>query len=327
MVLKDAYKYRTEWMGVAIIWIVIYHSSLNFNSTILNLVKSYGYGGVDIFLFASGLGCYCSYTRDKDILSFYSRRLKRIYPTYFSFLLLWIPYKIIVSGMPCRAILGNIFLVQGFTGLGYDFNWYLTALIIYYFLTPLLSETIDREKYKSCMLVILLCSIPFIGGEYGIRIMSRLPIYYLGMIWGKKEIANQRLSNKKLFFLMLLSCFGIVGLYMFNRCFPTLPWNYGMRWYPFLIITPGILLFLSVLFNIFEKDRLGKVIINGLNFFGTNSLILFLIHMPIFLDSYFNDLNKNFVFCCFCIFIVGSVIKLMVRELTIVYKKYEDIIK
>lgn len=47
-------------MGIAILWIVLYHSNINFGAThyffFFDAIKSVGYGGADLFFFLSGFG-------------------------------------------------------------------------------------------------------------------------------------------------------------------------------------------------------------------------------------------------------------------------------
>lgn len=64
-------KYRTELMGIAILWVMFFHLSIDINNRILNLIKTIGYGGVDIFLMISGLGLYYAYKKNNNIKLFY----------------------------------------------------------------------------------------------------------------------------------------------------------------------------------------------------------------------------------------------------------------
>ena len=73
-------KYRTELMGIAILWVMFFHLSIDINNRILNLIKTIGYGGVDIFLMISGLGLYYAYKKNNNIKLFYKRRLLRLLP-------------------------------------------------------------------------------------------------------------------------------------------------------------------------------------------------------------------------------------------------------
>ena len=63
-------KYRSVWMGIAIIWIVFYHYSLCPDIAFIREIINNGYGGVDIFVFASGLGCYYSLKKESDSYMF-----------------------------------------------------------------------------------------------------------------------------------------------------------------------------------------------------------------------------------------------------------------
>lgn len=57
MIIKDIFKYRSMWMALAIILVVLYHRGFDLiNFPILNQIQSLGYCGVDIFIFSSGLG-------------------------------------------------------------------------------------------------------------------------------------------------------------------------------------------------------------------------------------------------------------------------------
>ena len=75
-------RYRTHLMGLAMLWVIFFHSSIIIHNPIIDFVKSIGYGGVDIFLMLSGLGLYYSYRKCSNPVSFYKRRVFRILPTY-----------------------------------------------------------------------------------------------------------------------------------------------------------------------------------------------------------------------------------------------------
>ena len=74
---RNITKYRSVWMALAALWILYYHSSLppKYYSSFLGYVRFFGFSGVDIFVFASGLGCYHSLTRHYDPIAF----LKKAY--------------------------------------------------------------------------------------------------------------------------------------------------------------------------------------------------------------------------------------------------------
>ena len=61
-------KYRTELMGIATLWVMLFHYG-NINIPIIDNLRIIGYGGVDIFLFLSGIGL--SFSIKGGVKSFY----------------------------------------------------------------------------------------------------------------------------------------------------------------------------------------------------------------------------------------------------------------
>ena len=102
------------------------------------------------------------------------------------------------------AHVGNVFAVQNFTGLGSDFNWYISAIMLMYFLAPYFKEIVDRTEEKKQLLVVgllIMISIPFWNSENLIITISRIPIYYIGMFFGKRLTKNDEFTRKEKGFL------------------------------------------------------------------------------------------------------------------------------
>ena len=78
-------KYRSELLGVAMLWVMLYHAeALEFELEIFNLVRGAGFGGVDIFILLSAMGLAMSLgRREQEYSDFMARRAKRILPAYF----------------------------------------------------------------------------------------------------------------------------------------------------------------------------------------------------------------------------------------------------
>ena len=66
MALNETFRFRNQWLGIAMVWIMWYHSGFSGNIRVFHYLKSIGYGGVDICLFASGIGCYFSLEKDSS---------------------------------------------------------------------------------------------------------------------------------------------------------------------------------------------------------------------------------------------------------------------
>ena len=66
-------KHRNALMGIAILWVMLYHL-YDYTDALPSLVRGIigiGYGGVDMFLFLSGFGLYYSLSKKNSSLSAY----------------------------------------------------------------------------------------------------------------------------------------------------------------------------------------------------------------------------------------------------------------
>ena len=80
--LKDISKYRSELMGFSIIWIMMLHFQFEIVKP-LGFIAQYGFAGVEIFMFVSGLGIYYSLDKNRQIIPYYLKRIRRIFPAYY----------------------------------------------------------------------------------------------------------------------------------------------------------------------------------------------------------------------------------------------------
>ena len=295
MELKKCLNFRNLWIGIAMLWIVFFHSSLEIDSQGLVLFKNFGYGGVDICLFASGMGCYFSLEKDPDILKFLSRRAKRLGPAYLCFILPWLLWKEWISTMPFPAVLGNLFGIQSFISWDYHFNWYISGLVLYYFAMPYLKRLTDSCKTICQDGLAWLClgvfTVSFWNSGNSIVILSRLPVLYSGLVFGKLAKQGYVLRGKDDLMMGIAALAGICALLLCQFRFPALLWNCGFYWYPFALIVPGSCVFFSWLAEKMEKCKALRWIKKFLEFVGTYSFELYLVHvffyegvMPQFLD-------------------------------------------
>lgn len=286
MTLKEVIKYRKIWMGFAILWVIFFHFGYKPPDPLAALQSS-GYSGVDIFFFASGIGCYLSYSRDKNAAAFIKRRFIRIMPTYFVFIVIWCTYKVITDGMDFTTVLGNIFCVQDLTGKDGSFNWYFGAMWIFYLLTPYFVAVADKiKKPAGCVLfclLLVLFSFPFWNVKALIIIVTRMPVYFLGMYLAKRsQESDDKISLK---FMLIATVLSIISMAAFIVCYFKLHdelWNYGLWWYPFIITAPTICLYLSFISKQLEKKSVGQKILKAFSFIGSYTFELFLVHVFVF---------------------------------------------
>lgn len=286
MTLKEVIKYRKIWMGFAILWVIFFHFGYKPPDPLAALQSS-GYSGVDIFFFASGIGCYLSYSRDKNAAAFIKRRFIRIMPTYLVFIVIWCTYKVITDGMDFTTVLGNIFCVQDLTGKDGSFNWYFGAMWIFYLLTPYFVAVADKiKKPAGCVLfclLLVLFSFPFWNVKALIIIVTRLPVYFLGMYLAKRsQVSDDKISLK---FMLIATVLSIISMAAFIVCYFKLHdelWNYGLWWYPFIITAPTICLYLSFISKQLEKKSVGQKILKAFSFIGSYTFELFLVHLFVF---------------------------------------------
>ena len=286
MYVKTLLKWRNIWMGIAMLWMVYYHSGIVVENSILSFIKNSGYGGVDIFLFASGVGCYYSLDKNNDFLQFIKRRIGRIIPIYWLFLVIWCFYKILTTDITLSAIVGNFLCVQLFTGLGNNFNWYISAMWLLYFLAPFFYSItkVYHHVIQYVGILILLCvfTIPFWTSNDYIIMVTRIPIFFIGMIFAKLAKEDFYINRLQVIGLFILMCIGIIILYTFVEIIRRGLWSYGLYWYPFILIVPGLCVFISSIVEKIILTKLGKWSCKLFSILGTYSFEIFLIHALIY---------------------------------------------
>ena len=319
MKLDKIIKYRSVWMAFAILWVILFHSMVKIPNSTLDFIKSIGYGGVDIFIFASGLGCYYSLSKDSDPNRFLKRRFDKLMPTFWCFLTVFIIYKKLHKGIGISAIIGNILCIQTFTFKGNSFNWYICCIWLFYFLAPYIYSHTNRIKKNlsavSYILLLLLFSIPFVRCNNLIIMITRLPLFFMGMYCAKLSMKKNYTLSKPMIISLIISM--VIGLIILKYCYihyEKYLWSYGLHWYPFILIVPGLCICISFLCSIIENKNIGKRIINFMNFVGKNTFELYLVHTFIFeiVSDKINkgDLNNSNLLWikCFIIVIIASII-------------------
>ncbi len=282
MRFQTIFKYRKNMMAAAIVMILLYHTKGAWPEIALKRIAGYFYGGVDLFFFASGIGCYFSYCRDRDAAAFFRRRCARILPVYVPFALCWIAVEALGAGISFSAALANLFGVHGFLDIAPSFNWYVSGMWLSYllapFLAPLAERCDNRVKAIGAVLALLLFSCAFWGDTQLIIIVTRLPVFFAGMLFAAESERREALTKAELALLLALIPVGAAILWESPKFFADLVWSHGLAWYPMLLIVPGLCVAVAAVSAWLDRFAAGRGINKVLGFLGGITFEIYLVH-------------------------------------------------
>ena len=279
-------KFRNAWLGIAMLCVMWYHTDFEYSIAVLEFLRKLVYGSIDIVIFASGLGCYYSLSKNDDILAFDKRRFARFFPTYWVFLFFWFIFKLLSDGITYTAVIGNILGVQKLTTQPHVFNWYVSAILLFYILAPHFKKFVDgvESKAKQVLIVVILIllSVPFWGANTFTVIVTRLPIYYIGMLFGKRCISGKKFTKKEFAVYGAGAVVGGIMLFVFVLFFEKYLWSHGLYWYPYIFVTPFLCVLISYIMNFFVKYKPLAWIEKFFALVGKYSLEVYFMHILIF---------------------------------------------
>ena len=282
-------------MGVAILWIMLFHLHVSFVFTPFRAIKAIGYGGVDMFLFLSGFGLYYSCSKDNfNKRQYYKNRFKRILPEFWLVLIVVFLLKNDFSyesfyTLICHAstlglwVWGKIPYVL----------WYISCILMFYAIYPHYYSLFKKYGIIVPLLCIgggiflmifyaILCIFLYDKeniGENAIFAYARIPIFFLGSIfgWFAKNDVKISLKNSQKVVALLVALLCVIALLGFIKTYPsTILSVCSLYFIPFIIITPILCIVLAIVFNKFiYMDKIFAYI-------GSLSLELYLCHAYIF---------------------------------------------
>lgn len=191
-------------MGIATLWVALYHSrSLDFTQshilTALHLagpiqyLKYMGNAGVDVFLFLSGYGLYYSLAKNPGVRQFYARRFLKILPPVLIVTILYYGWQGTEGLREYTALNLHYALYHGVYDKGQF--WYFSLLIVLYLLYPLFHRVIARYGGKGALglagfFIILALAVRAIDSAYFGKteiVLTRIPVFIAGAWVGKKS--------------------------------------------------------------------------------------------------------------------------------------------
>lgn len=197
-------KYRSELMGVASLWVMLFHAyHLHPSFSPLRAFKNLGYAGVDIFIFLSGMGLCISLAKHEGekLRIYFFRRARRILPEYWlvvGIYSLWLRYQGRISLKVAAWSLSTLHYWFNIPG---SFNWYVPAILAFYLIAPFYWKLFRRFRYKGLLTAMLFpfayglfcLSIP-LGVPYMQSFINRIPAFGLGFLLGYYLINKQELT-------------------------------------------------------------------------------------------------------------------------------------
>lgn len=255
MTFEEISRRRAPIMGIAMLMIVVFHSTVRFSGNI-DILKNMGDFGVNIFYLMSGLSMYYSWVKRPSITGFLKRRLTRIFICFYPILILCSLLLFFTKQISLKAFLLKI-LMLSFWVNGNLMYWFINGLIVLYIITPFWIKIFNAKKNK-CMIatiIILICLIVLARTSLLIHIrcfIDRIPVYFCGIIIGC--YAKQKIVIKKvhIFFQIILVFIGLILFYLSA-------WNisnYNYKYLIYLFITIPFVMLAAIFLRGIEKNKL-----------------------------------------------------------------------
>lgn len=272
-------EYRNSIMGVAMLSIMLFHQYF-ISMVPFNLFHNFGYWGVDIFLFLSGMGLVNSLKKNtkKD---YYKRRFIRIIPSclicgttkYIIFILFYSSLFILKDGLKI-----------GIWSIASLDLWYIHTIIILYLVSPIIFKSLNKNRYLIIAIIFILFLLngfilkPIVGYDWlspkGVIswTIERLPVFTLGMLISiDNRITNQILYISS-FSLLLAITLTLIGKTHYSF--------YGIRACIIFLLTLGMPFLIMTCISVLKAIPYSMQ--KFLSFVGNYSLELYLVHEFIF---------------------------------------------
>ena len=265
---------RSGVFGLAILWIMLFHSSLRFDWPPLHLIKATGYCGVDVFLFLSGIGLYYSMENDPSPAHFYKKRALRVLLPYAVVAVFYEGGRCLLGHITPAETMANVTFVSYWRD-GVQTYWFIAAIVVFYAVYPLLYKVIKGGNYWIWVLILAL--------GYGAALLLyqdqaafyrfngfvfRIPIFLIGCFLAPQVKRGKEYS---LIPTALLCTVGAMLMwYLWIDCDP-----WFLRMYLFTPLSLCLVFLGSIVLSFLRKDG---VIQRFLLFFGGMTLELYLVH-------------------------------------------------
>lgn len=276
MKYSDISKCRTNIMGISIIAIMIYHTTVNY-PYFVDLIKNFGDFGVNLFLVISGLSMYYSWMKNPKSGSFLRNRFLRIFITYLPIATVWCSITYLLNECSLKEAIFKILTIQFWID-GNLLHWFVSAILIFYLITPFWMK-LQRRNSKVCLLVtISVCFISIALDYFNIityipSFLYRVPSYFLGLYLGKQSFEDREVSKFQFKLLLLMGILGVAAIGFLGVNVLDYDWKYLI----YIIISYPMVMLLTLILMKTKSSRIKRV----LSFLGVITLEVYLLHEKI----------------------------------------------
>ena len=138
----------------------------------------------------------------------------------------------------------------------------------------------DENSSAAVVIFCILLTVPFLGDTMRLMLFARVPLLYLGVCAADYGSRYPTLTKRTVLALLSAMAAGIAILLLcYYRCHEYL-YPYGLLWWPFILIVPGLCLLLSWLSMLVEC--VAPIVIRFLRYIGGCTLEIYVVHMFVF---------------------------------------------
>lgn len=221
-------KYRSELMGMAILWVMFFHAyDLDMGLPVLEWVRAAGFGGVDIFIVLSAMGLVVSLSRrEQEYLSFMGRRLHRLLPAYF---IVMVPYTLFLMSRGeanLSSLIYNSLFLNYWGKWSGSFNWYMTGILVFYLLTPVCFRVLKPKSNRwrirwavlGSMAALVVCQIFLQEQTWTYNdFFYRIPDFCIGLLLGFFLVEKKKFGKADGLWWLCSALLGVCYLWAYPR--------------------------------------------------------------------------------------------------------------